>query len=79
MADTLTVQAIIKVFFYLKQFIRYAAESDCRAFFTCGVYTNYHPRLGGCPVNSVFNPSSQACDQPENVPGCEDYYGPASN
>ena len=25
---------------------RYAAESDCRAFFTCGVYTNYHPRLG---------------------------------
>merc|ERR1719290_681142 len=57
---------------------RYAADTDCRAFFTCGVFTNYHPRLGGCPVNSVFNPATQACDQPENVPGCENYYGPAS-
>merc|ERR1739845_191384 len=44
---------------------RYAADTDCRAFFTCGVFTNYHPRLGGCPVNSVFNPATQACDQPE--------------
>merc|ERR1712228_1130818 len=25
---------------------RYAADSDCRAFFTCAIYTNYHPRLG---------------------------------
>jgi hypothetical protein len=24
---------------------RYAAKDDCRAFFTCAVYTNYHPRL----------------------------------
>merc|ERR1712168_1388309 len=23
---------------------RYAADTDCRAFFTCGVFTNYHPR-----------------------------------
>merc|ERR1711931_404061 len=53
---------------------RYAAESDCRAFFTCGIFTNYHPRLSGCPVNSVFNPETQACDDPENVPGCENYY-----
>merc|ERR1711931_547361 len=53
---------------------RYAAESDCRAFFTCGIFTNYHPRLSGCPVNSVFNPEAQKCDDPENVPGCENYY-----
>ena len=24
---------------------RYPAKDDCRAFFTCAVYTNYHPRL----------------------------------
>ena len=30
---------------YLLLMPRYAAESDCRAFFTCAVYTNYHPRL----------------------------------
>ena len=28
---------------------RHAAKSDCRAFFTCAIYTEYHPRLGGCP------------------------------
>jgi len=53
---------------------RFAAKSDCRAFFTCAIYTNYHPRLGGCPVNTVFNPESQSCDDPENVPSCIDYY-----
>merc|ERR1711973_76272 len=53
---------------------RYPAESDCRAFFTCGVYTNYHPRLSGCPQGSVFNPEEQRCDDPENVPQCADYY-----
>ena len=59
---------------YLLLMARYAAESDCRAFFTCAVYTNYHPRLSGCPVNTVFNPVKQQCDDPENVPNCKDYY-----
>merc|ERR1712202_95109 len=53
---------------------RHAAESDCRAFFTCAVYTNYHPRLGGCPVGTVYNPDRQICDEPENVPSCKNYY-----
>merc|ERR1712240_617338 len=53
---------------------RFPAESDCRAFFTCGIFTNYHPRLSGCPVNTVFNPAQQKCDDPENVLGCENYY-----
>jgi hypothetical protein len=22
----------------------------------------------------VFNPAEQKCDEPENVPGCQDYY-----
>jgi len=58
---------------------RYAAKSDCRAFFSCGSFTNFHPRLSGCPQGQVFNPSSQRCDDPLNVPGCEDYYGPTDS
>merc|ERR1711860_262393 len=50
---------------------RYAADSDCRAFFTCAIYTNYHPRLAGCPQGSVFSPASQQCTEPKEVPGCE--------
>ena len=53
---------------------RHAAESDCRAFFTCAIYTNYHPRLGGCPSGTVYNDVRQICDEPENVPRCKDYY-----
>ena len=53
---------------------RFAAESDCRAFFTCAVYTSYHPRLGGCPVGTVYNEEREICDDPENVPRCKDYY-----
>merc|ERR1712098_16286 len=53
---------------------RFGAETDCRAFFTCAVYTNYHPRLGGCPVGTVFNDQRRSCDEPKNVPKCKDYY-----
>merc|ERR1712226_143612 len=54
---------------------RFAAESDCRALFTCAVFTNYHPRLGGCPAGTVFNDIKQMCDSPKNVPRCREYYG----
>jgi hypothetical protein len=30
--------------------------------------------VGGCPVNTVFNPVDEKCDDPENVPQCKDYY-----
>ncbi len=30
--------------------------------------------VGGCPVNTVFNPADEKCDDPENVPQCKDYY-----
>merc|ERR1719234_2448371 len=53
---------------------RFAAAGDCRAFFTCTVYTNYKPRLGGCGVGTVFNEAKQICDEPENVPNCKNYY-----
>jgi hypothetical protein len=35
---------------------------------------NFLNLLGGCPINTVFNPAEQKCDEPENVPGCQDYY-----
>ena len=53
---------------------RFAAESDCRAFFTCAVYTGFHPRLGECPVGTVYNGARQICDEPKNVPTCANYY-----
>merc|ERR1712168_849786 len=53
---------------------RYQAESDCRAFFSCDVTTKFHPRLNGCPQDTVFNPEKKICDEPKNVKGCEDYY-----
>ena len=54
----------------------YGADQDCRAFFVCSVTTNYHPRLGGCPVGTVFHEEIQACDDPKHVDKCRDYYGP---
>ena len=50
---------------------RFAAESDCRAFFTCA---GFHPRLGECPVGTVYNGARQICDEPKNVAKCANYY-----
>ena len=57
--------------------LRLGAETDCRAFFTCSVHTKYHPRLAGCPVGTVFNDQKLFCDEPKNVPKCQDYYNEA--
>uniref|UniRef100_T1J190 Chitin-binding type-2 domain-containing protein n=1 Tax=Strigamia maritima TaxID=126957 RepID=T1J190_STRMM len=53
-------------------FTRHAHPDDCRKFFVCleGV-----ARMYGCSIGTVFNTDSSACDDPENVPGCEKYYG----
>merc|ERR1712179_554079 len=48
--------------------LRFGAETDCRAFFTCSVHTKYHPRLAGCPMGTVFNDQKLFCDEPNNVP-----------
>merc|ERR1712179_453169 len=50
--------------------LRFGAETDCRAFFTCSVHTKYHPRLAGCPMGTVFNDQKLFCDEPKNVPKC---------
>ena len=28
----------------------------------------------GCTKGQVFNPATSACDKPDRVPGCENYY-----
>ena len=49
--------------------------SDCRLYYVC--LDGLTPSEAGCTKGRVFNPSSQQCDKPENVAGCEFYYNPA--
>lgn len=53
-------------------YTRHAHPTDCRKFYVCieGVARPY-----GCSFGSVFNVDSLQCDEPENVSGCEKYYG----
>lgn len=51
---------------------RHGHPEDCRKFFVCIDHT---PRMYGCELGTVFNLETLMCDDPENVPGCEEYYG----
>ncbi|PSN49923.1 hypothetical protein C0J52_07057 [Blattella germanica] len=57
-------------------FSRHAHPDDCRKYYICleGVAREY-----GCPIGTVFKigdaDGSGNCEDPEDVPGCEDYYG----
>lgn len=53
-------------------YTRHAHPTDCRKFYVCieGVARPY-----GCSLGTVFNVDTLQCDDPENVPGCEKYYG----
>jgi len=51
---------------------RYLNPDDCRYFYVCE--DGMHPREIGCPQGTVFNDLSLLCDDPANVPGCENYY-----
>ncbi|KAF5277348.1 hypothetical protein FQA39_LY06161 [Lamprigera yunnana] len=57
-------------------FSRHAHPDDCRKYYICleGV-----PREYGCPIGTVFKigdaDGTGNCEDPEDVPGCEDYYG----
>ncbi|GFG38872.1 hypothetical protein Cfor_02179 [Coptotermes formosanus] len=57
-------------------FSRHAHPDDCRKYYICleGVAREY-----GCPIGTVFkigeSDGSGNCEDPEDVPGCEDYYG----
>ncbi|XP_053671539.1 protein obstructor-E isoform X1 [Anopheles nili] len=57
-------------------FSRHAHPEDCRKYYICleGVAREY-----GCPIGTVFKigdaDGTGNCEDPEDVPGCEDYYG----
>ncbi|XP_073982285.1 chitin binding Peritrophin-A domain-containing protein Gasp isoform X1 [Rhodnius prolixus] len=57
-------------------FSRHAHPDDCRKYFICLDGT---PREYGCPIGTVFkigdSEGTGSCEDPEDVPGCEDYYG----
>ncbi|KAK2726895.1 protein obstructor-E-like [Artemia franciscana] len=57
-------------------FTRHAHPEDCRKYYVC---LDGSPREYGCPVGTVFkigdDDSSGFCADPEEVEGCEDYYG----
>ncbi|XP_046463566.1 protein obstructor-E-like [Daphnia pulex] len=48
---------------------RFPKKGDCRHFFMC--LKSGRPRLGGCPLGTIYNPATFFCDKPENVPECE--------
>nr|CAD7416291.1 unnamed protein product [Timema poppensis] len=57
-------------------FSRHAHPEDCRKYYIC---TEGVARELGCPIGTVFKigdtDGSGNCEDPEDVPGCEDYYG----
>merc|ERR1712212_539232 len=53
---------------------RYVKPDDCRFFYICK--EGRYPAISGCPEGTVFNDLTLNCDDPINVPECENYYGP---
>lgn len=53
-------------------YTRHAHPTDCRKFYVC---IESVARPYGCSLGTVFNVDTLQCDDPENVPGCEKYYG----
>ncbi|CAB3378171.1 Hypothetical predicted protein [Cloeon dipterum] len=51
---------------------KYAHPEDCQKFYVC--LNGETPREQGCSLGEVYNEEKQLCDDPENVPGCEDWY-----
>jgi len=51
---------------------RFRNPKDCRSFFIC--MQDGSPRIGGCPIKTVFDPKEGKCSSPKSVPDCVDYY-----
>ncbi|XP_022919932.2 protein obstructor-E-like [Onthophagus taurus] len=45
---------------------------DCQKFYICR--NGLMPQRGSCSGGKVYNEERYTCDEPENVPGCENYY-----
>ncbi|XP_035775263.1 protein obstructor-E-like [Anopheles albimanus] len=53
----------------------YPHPDDCQRFYSC--LNGVEPRQGTCEHGMVYNEDLQRCDEPDNVPGCEDWYSSA--
>ncbi|GBN25763.1 Protein obstructor-E [Araneus ventricosus] len=58
----------------------YPHPDNCQMHFFCikGEDGLRRPRLLTCHEGLVYNPTTKACARPEEVPGCEDFYGSRS-
>ncbi|XP_055615024.1 protein obstructor-E-like [Toxorhynchites rutilus septentrionalis] len=45
---------------------------DCTKFYIC--LNGVEPRQGACHAGMVYNKNTQRCEEPESVPGCENWY-----
>ncbi|XP_015599398.1 protein obstructor-E [Cephus cinctus] len=50
----------------------YPHPEDCAKFYICR--NGVRPQKGQCEYGTVYNEDSFRCTDPDNVPGCEDYY-----
>ncbi|XP_018569404.1 protein obstructor-E-like [Anoplophora glabripennis] len=50
----------------------FAHPDDCQKFYICR--NAVMPQKGSCSAGKVYNEETFTCDDPANVPGCEDYY-----
>ncbi|EEZ97330.1 cuticular protein analogous to peritrophins 3-A2 precursor [Tribolium castaneum] len=50
----------------------FAHPEDCGKFYICR--NGVMPQKGQCVKGLVYNEETFTCDDPKNVPGCEDYY-----
>ncbi|KFM71245.1 Peritrophin-1, partial [Stegodyphus mimosarum] len=59
---------------------RYPHPSNCQLHFTCikGEDGIRRPRMLSCTEGLVFDPAKGTCSRPDEVPGCEDFYGSRS-
>ncbi|KAG5861453.1 hypothetical protein JTB14_022484 [Gonioctena quinquepunctata] len=55
----------------------FAHPDDCQKFYICR--DGIAPQKGACAAGKVYNEDTFTCDDPSNVPGCEDYYSGKSS
>ncbi|XP_073982314.1 protein obstructor-E-like [Rhodnius prolixus] len=51
----------------------FAHPDDCQKFYICR--NGVEPQYGSCPAGMVYNEETFKCDEPDNVPGCENWFG----
>ncbi|XP_060526912.1 protein obstructor-E-like isoform X1 [Cylas formicarius] len=55
----------------------FAHPDDCQKFYICR--NGVQPQKGSCANGTVYNEDTFTCEDPANVPGCENYFGQKKN